>query len=180
MTPDVVWNDDTYANSSDKGATGGGHSIYFARPTYQDAVSGVVGATRSVPDISMSAGCYGAVDIYESFLGHGTSPGWHTECGTSEATPLLAGIVALADQEAKHALGLINPDLYAMSGVAHNGIVDVTQGTNAVSFHNAAHKLVIVPGFSATTGYDLASGLGTVDAALFVPALVKVAATLAK
>ena len=55
-------------------------------------------------------------------------------CGTSEATPLFAGIVALADQVAGHSLGLINPALYAMSAAQAPGLVDVTTGNNTVEF----------------------------------------------
>jgi subtilase family serine protease len=94
-------------------------------------------------------------------------------CGTSEATPLFAGIVALADQQAGHPLGLINPALYAMSASGAPGIVDVTSGNNTVSFkQNGLHT---VTGFQALPGYDLASGVGTVDAATFVPELAKAA-----
>jgi len=96
------------------------------------------------------------------------------DCGTSEATPLFAGIVALADQVAGHSLGLINPALYSMAANHDPGIVDVTQGNNTVSFFQNG-QLYKVWGYRATTGYDLASGLGTVNAALFVPELAAAA-----
>ena len=92
-------------------------------------------------------------------------------CGTSEASPLFAGIVALADQVAGHSLGLINPALYAMSAAHAPGLVDVTAGNNTVSFLQPT--LVTVKGYQAGPGYDLASGVGTVDAALFVPELAQ-------
>jgi subtilase family serine protease len=66
-------------------------------------VQSVVGASRGVPDISMSGACNGAVDMYQSFKGQ--AAGWYPTCGTSEATPLFAGIVALADQVAGHRSG---------------------------------------------------------------------------
>ena len=94
-------------------------------------------------------------------------------CGTSEATPLFAGIVALADQVAGHSLGLINPALYALSAAHAPGIVDVTTGNNSVEFLQPT--LVIVQGYHAGPGYDLASGVGTVNAALFVPELAQAA-----
>ena len=72
----------------------------------------VVGSHRGVPDISMSAACNGSVDTYGTFRG---APAWSPACGTSEATPLFAGIVALADQVAGHPLGLINPALYRLA-----------------------------------------------------------------
>jgi subtilase family serine protease len=176
-SPPTVWND-TYngpANQfifGDNGpnplAAGGGKSVLFGRPSYQNGVQSVVGRSRGVPDISMSAACNGAVDVYQSF--GGAQNGWAETCGTSEATPLFAGIVALADQVAHHPLGLINPALYQMSALHLPGLVDVTSGNNTVSFTQGGSKHV-VPGFSAGPGYDLASGLGTVNAADFVPEL---------
>ena len=94
-------------------ASGGGTSEFFARPSYQNGVKAVTGARRGVPDIAMSASCDGAVEVYSTFLGQ--RPGWSLICGTSEATPEFAAIVALADQVAGHPLGLINPALYALS-----------------------------------------------------------------
>jgi hypothetical protein len=52
------------------------------------------------------------------------------------------------------------------------GLADVTQGNNTVSFTQNG-KSYTVPGFSAQPGYDLASGVGTVNAALFVPGLAR-------
>ena len=176
---DRVWNDSTnYAlNNAFSGspgptatATGGGLSTVFARPSYQNSVAGLVGDHRGTPDISMSAACSGLVNTYQSFGGQ--PAGWYVDCGTSEATPLFAGIVALADQLAGHSLGLINPALYALSAARAPGLVDVTAGNNSVSFIQN-NTLVRVKGFQAGPGYDLASGVGTVDAGLFVPELVQ-------
>jgi subtilase family serine protease len=178
----VVWND-TYNVPTqqyifgNKGpnplAGGGGKSVIFSRPKYQKSVAGVTGAARGVPDISMSGACNGAVDMYQSFKGQ--PAGWYPTCGTSEATPLFAGVVALADQVAGHRLGLINPALYQMSAMGKAaGIVDVTKGNNTVSFPQGG-KVHTVTGFSARPGYDLASGVGTVNAALFVPELAHLA-----
>jgi subtilase family serine protease len=179
--PDQVWNDSTnYAlNNAFSGnpdpqadAAGGGKSAVFARPWYQDSVASVVGQQRGVPDIAMSGACSGMVDTYQSFAGQ--PAGWYVVCGTSEATPLFAGIVALADQVAGHSLGLINPALYAMSAAKAPGLVDVTSGYNGVSFIQN-NRLYTVPGYHAGPGYDLASGVGTVNAALFVPELAQAA-----
>ena len=154
-------------------AGGGGKSVVFSRPAYQDGVAGVVGGQRGMPDISMSGACNGAVDMYQSF--EGQPAGWYPTCGTSEATPLFAGVVALADQVAGHPLGLINPALYKMSAMGKAaGIVDVTRGNNTVSFSQGG-KEHTVTGFRARPGYDLASGVGTVNAAKFVPWLAELA-----
>jgi subtilase family serine protease len=113
----------------------------------------------------MSAACNGSVDTYGSF--GGALVGWSPACGTSEATPLFAGIVALADQVAGHPLGLINPALYRLAAEGAPGIVDVRSGSNTVSFSQGGHERT-VRGFTATQGYDMASGVGTVNAAYFV------------
>ncbi|MGD0875187.1 MAG: S53 family peptidase [Acidimicrobiales bacterium] len=182
-SPDVVWNETSGAgggsstaerSASNPLAGGGGKSIIFARPTYQNDVAAIVGQHRGVPDVSMSAACNGSVDSYQSFSGQ--APGWYPSCGTSVATPLFAGIIALADQEAGHPLGLINPALYALSASRAAGIVDITKGNNTVSFTQDG-KLEKVTGYPALRGYDLASGVGTIDAARFVPELVKYLAT---
>jgi len=181
ISPDTVWND-TYNTSAQQFiggnsgptplAAGGGKSIYFSRPAYQNLVRKAVGGSRGVPDISMSAACNGAVDVYQSFGGE--PAGWYPTCGTSEATPLFAGVVALADQVAHHPLGLINPALYLMAARHLPGLVDITSGDNTVSFTQNG-RLHIVPGFTAGPGYDLASGVGTVNAAEFVPELAALA-----
>jgi subtilase family serine protease len=173
-TAPTVWND-TYNQATNEFsdgnagpnplAGGGGKSILFARPWYQNGVQNVVGDQRGVPDISMSAACNGSVDTYGTF--GGAPAGWSPTCGTSEATPLFAGIVALADQVAGHSLGLINPALYKLSAEGAPGITDVVSGNNTVSFSQGGHEHT-VPGFTAVAGYDLASGVGTVNAAYFV------------
>ncbi|MGH3202929.1 MAG: S53 family peptidase [Streptosporangiaceae bacterium] len=177
----TVWNDtyNTKANEFADGNPGpsplagwGGLSIFFTRPAYQNSVRDVVGGSRGVPDISMSAACDGAVDTYASFAGAPT--GWSPECGTSEATPLFAGIVALADQVAGHSLGLINPALYQLAAAHKPGIVDVTSGNNMVSFTQDGREQTVT-GFTARPGYDLATGLGTVNAPYFVPELARLA-----
>lgn len=176
---DTVWND-TYSktanqlingnNGPNPLAGGGGESVVFSRPAYQNTVRGVVGSHRGVPDISMSAACSGAVNIYQSFAGQ--TAGWYALCGTSEATPLFAGIVALADQQAGHSLGLINPALYQLAAEHAPGIVSVTSGNNTVSFRQGGSTHTVA-GFSARAGYSLAAGLGTVDAAYLVPELAR-------
>ena len=180
-TAPSVWND-TYNKITNEFADGnsgpnplaggGGLSIYFPRPGYQNGVKNVVGNHRGVPDISMSASCNGSVDIYSSYGGE--APGWSPSCGTSEATPLFAGIVALADQVAGHSLGLINPALYQLAARGAPGIVQVTSGNNTVSFSQDGHQYTVT-GFAARHGYSLAAGVGTVNALYFVPELAALA-----
>jgi subtilase family serine protease len=185
----VVWNDTYNANLLEAFtgssvptpfATTGGVSEYFRLPSYQYGVAGTVARAtgarrgaplpRAVPDISMSGACNGAVDLYVSYPG--TTAGWTLVCGTSEASPEFSGIVALAAQVAHHSLGQINPRLYQLSAVRARGIVDVTSGNNTVTFTQGTPPVTTtVKGYSAGNGYDLASGVGTVNAEYFVPEL---------
>ena len=125
--------------------SGGGVSKAYARPSWQNSVKSLTGSKfRSFPDITME----------------GIS-------GTSESSPLFAGVLALAVQaNGGHRLGQINPALYGKLGpkAAKSGVVDVTSGDNSFG---------AVPGYTAAAGFDTVSGWGTLDASKFVPALVK-------
>ena len=154
LSPDVVWNDGY-------GAGGGGLSKVFNRPWFQDGVRNVVGYQRGTPDISMTAAVDGAAIYYSSFAPDPV--GFGLIGGTSEATPVFAGIVADAAQLRGHPLGNINPALYSLQhDPFHGGLVDVTSGNNSFAG---------VTGYPALPGYDLASGLGTINAPPFVVSL---------
>ena len=159
--PDRVWNDP----GSPPGAGGGGRSVMFGRPAFQDRAAGVVRRHRGVPDLSMSASCGHPVDVYQSFPG--AAAGWTVICGTSEATPLFAGVIALADQAAGHPIGPIDGYLYKLAARRDRGIVDIVRGANTVTFQQGG-RTVVVPGWRAVRGYDLSSGLGTINAHWFV------------
>jgi len=168
--PDNVWNDTALFNSP--AASGGGLSTVFPRPFYQGSVAGTVHNRRGIPDISMSAAVDGAALV---FLDKGAAQGpagFYLIGGTSESSPEFAGIVAIADQWAGHGLGLLNPALYRMEAAGKSGIVDVTAGNNTVTFPQGGSTHT-VRGFNAGPGYDLASGVGTINAAKFVPELVQ-------
>ena len=166
LAPDVVWNDGF-------GASGGGTSAIFPRPSYQIGVSRVVGHSRGVPDISMSAAVNGGAWVYMSFAGI-ESPGSATRlvhrrrdqrghadhvrdrrprrpAGRSPARP---------DQP-----GALPAGRASAARLPNTGIVSVTSGNN--SFGG-------VTGFNAAPGYNLATGWGTIDAAKFVPALARI------
>lgn len=167
ITPDVAWND--FA-----GATGGGLSAVFDRPGFQSVVKSVTGDQRGTPDISMSAACDGAVVYYRTFTPSRAASPFGLVCGTSEASPEFAGIVAMADQVAGHRLGNLHNALYELARrpAAVSGVVDVTSGNNNFGpFTNSDGTTHTVIGFDALPGYDLTTGWGTVDAAKFVLAL---------
>jgi hypothetical protein len=143
LGPDPVW------HGNGTLAEGAGFSSVFPRPSYQNGVAGITGSPmRSVPDITLDA-----------------------QDGTSESTPLMAGVLALATQVNQANVGPINPVLYRVLGPrgAQAGLADVVRGNNSVT--TADGNTVIVPGFTAAKGFDVASGWGAVNAARFVPAL---------
>jgi subtilase family serine protease len=185
--PDTVW-DDLSSTVGIPGpvytaaASGGGPSRVFSRPRFQDGVAGIVGDSRGTPDIALTHGPF----VYYATTDPSVA-GWGILGGTDPGTTVFGGIVALADQVAGHSLGDLNPALYAMAQSGQpDGIVPIFQGTNSYTFCIAADvqsnnacasssDLVTVPGFSANGSYNEATGWGTVDAALFVPALARFA-----
>ena len=161
----VAWNDTDNKHIGDgtnPTAGGGGLSVLFTRPSYQNGVANVVGGARGVPDVSMNAACSSPVFTYQSYPQAGTAAGWYPSCGTSEATPEFAGIVALADQVAGHALGVINPTLYKLSAEKAPGIVPVISGNNTVTFVQNG-RTTTIKGFNAQAGYSLVDGVGAVN-----------------
>lgn len=147
----------------DYGASGGGTSQVFARPSYQNGVKDVVGERRGTPDISMSAAVDGGAWVYSSY--DPREVGWNVYGGTSESSPLFSGVVALADQLAGRRLGDLHEALYALAAddSRYTGIVDVADGTD--------NSYDGVPGYTAVKGYDMATGVGTLDATRFAHAL---------
>ena len=165
---DTVWNQTAYYG--DAVAGGGGTSMYFSRPAYQNSVAGQVGARRGTPDVSMSASTDGGFITYLGWNSSEFPKGYWVIGGTSESSPLFSGIVAMADQAAGHRLGLLNPALYRLGTGA--ALPDIRKGNNTVSFVDPkTNKTVTVQGWNAVAGYDLASGLGTIDAAALVQSL---------
>lgn len=144
LGPDPVWRDPRATQF----AEGAGYSSVFPRPAFQNGVAGITGsAMRSVPDITMDA-----------------------QDGTSEAGPLFAGVLALAAQLNHGPVGPVNQAIYEVLGKLGplGGISDVVSGNNSYM----SGQTVVIPGFTAAKGFDVASGWGTIDASRFVPALV--------
>lgn len=163
--------------------SGGGYSGVFAKPDYQSTLpagSTPIGGMRGVPDVALQASPRTGSLVYvslppagQSGLRCGTVPcstGWYDIGGTSLSCPQWAGLVAIADQLAGGGLGLINPALYKLSADPTSygrDFYDVTVGNNQTD--------PTVPGYSATTGWDPITGLGTPNAANLVPDLVAAA-----
>jgi hypothetical protein len=179
-----VWNDGNYGGSG-----GGGTSALWSAPSWQESAIASVDPSvfaaafgtgsgfgdsydqpcpqatssdetvcRTVPDITAEADEYtGAPGIYDATYG-----GWVDFGGTSSSTPLwaamLADVQASAACQSSGPLGFISPKLYAVGANAHEDAAsfnDVTTGNND-QYAISGGEL-----FSATKGYDLASGLGS-------------------
>jgi subtilase family serine protease len=135
--------------------SGGGFSKFFSEPDYQHLLPASVQSQfkgqRGIPDVAANADPGTAMAIY--FNG-----AWEQIGGTSAATPTWAGIIAVADQMAGHPLGFLNPALYkiATSGKAAQDFRDITSGDNSFS-----QGSVSVQGYTAATGWDAITGIGT-------------------
>lgn len=128
-----AWN-----NGAGQGASGGGYSVHFPRPSWQ-AGSGAglqVQGGRGVPDVSGDADPATGYNV--TINGQDTVVG-----GTSAVAPLWAGLIALSNQMANRNAGFINPVLYANPAV----LTDITHGSNNL--------------YKATPGWDPVTGLGT-------------------
>jgi subtilase family serine protease len=174
-------------------ASGGGYSILFPRPSFQDTLpagSSYVGSSvgapgpnsnmRGIPDVAFDASALTGVLVYmsepattASSTGCGganpCSVGWYVVGGTSASSPQWAGLIAMADQIAGQDLGYINPALYQIASNPAKyaaDFYDETHGNNTTSS---------IPGYSASTGWDAVTGLGSPDAANLIPDLIAAA-----
>jgi subtilase family serine protease len=146
--------------------SGGGFSRFFPMPSYQKSLpasaQALLKGRRGVPDIAGDADPLTGLAFYEAGI-------WALTGGTSASTPLWAALMAIADQMAGKGLGFINPTLYqlAASNRYAADFHDIIQGDNSI--HTQA---VNVPGYTATTGWDPITGLGSPDAENLLPDLV--------
>ena len=163
-----MWNDIPVGIDA---AGGGGPSHVFPRPPFQFGIAHRSGFARATPDISLSAAVDGGVLVYLSF------PGLDLGATTSSAAPARPRRCSRASwpsptRSPATGSGWINPRLYGIGTNANKGIVDVTIGDNTFTLLDAdGNPLFTVPGYKAVRGYDMASGLGTVDALRFTHAL---------
>jgi kumamolisin len=153
ISSETVWNE----TAKNEGATGGGVSGIFALPTYQASagvpkqpVSGFVG--RGVPDVSGDAdpttGYQVRVDGKNEVVG-----------GTSAVAPLWAALIALLNQKLGTPVGFLNPKLYA---IGEKVFRDITTGNNDDGG---------LGNYSAKTGWDACTGLGSPDGTALLSAL---------
>jgi len=164
-------------------AGGGGFSVDFARPSFQDELppgsTPIPSTSRGVPDISYQASSRTGVLVYDSLFGddglicpdgNPCSPGWYVVGGTSSGSPQWAGLVAIADQIHGGRIGYLNPLLYELAldpAKYAADFYDPTQGTNQLDPN--------VEGYVASPGWDPVTGLGTPNAANLLPDLASMA-----
>ncbi len=171
----MVWNDSAYvaagSSSNNLYAGAGGVSTLYATPSWQTG-AGVPSVDpnttnqhhRYIPDVSLSAAGH---DPYVVVL----NGGMIGVSGTSASAPAFAGIMALVNQHLGTSVGNPATTLYSMNAQYPSAFHDVVGGNNAVpctvgSAHCTATSSSIgtMAGWSAGAGYDLATGLGSVNA----------------
>lgn len=183
--PEGAWNEPLDADGHPQSAaTGGGVSTYIAKPSWQVG-SGVPGnAGRYTPDVSFGASiregyftCMAAQN--GSCVVSNGSFSFLLFGGTSASAPSLAGVAALLNQATGTAQANLNPHLYALAANAGNGVFhDITVASSGVSGCALATPSLCnnsapgpsglsggLQGYLVGAGYDLATGLGSIDIA---------------
>jgi Pro-kumamolisin, activation domain/Putative binding domain, N-terminal len=155
--PEAVWNQSgAIAGGSELWAASSGVSTVYPKPAWQTGPGVPADGHRDVPDVALNASTHDGYLI-------AMNGQLYVVGGTSAPTPSLAGLMALTAQKAGTRLGNANPALYALAALQANAgaavFHDVTTGNNSVPGQT---------GFNASPGYDLATGLGSVDATLMV------------
>jgi uncharacterized protein (TIGR03437 family) len=162
--PEIAWNDSL--ERSELAATGGGASVLFAKPYWQAGPGVPKDGARDVPDVALAAS-----PDHDGYLVY-TEGALYVFGGTSCGTPVFAGMAALLNQylaaqgaAAQAGLGNINPNLYRLAETTTDVFHDVTAGSNIETCVQGSPNCVDGQvGYTAGTGYDLATGLGSVDA----------------
>jgi CSLREA domain-containing protein len=144
--------------------SGGGVSQIESEPSYQASVQST--GFRTIPDIAADADPNTGVPVYDPF-DTGTATPWTQYGGTSVASPLMAGMVAIADQGRGQPFSSDQflTALYSLHNSKPGDFHDIVNGNN---------------GNPAGPGYDLVTGLGSpngsllvLDLASFTPATLK-------
>lgn len=185
--PETVWNE---SNSTGLGAGGGGASAYFGKPAWQIGNGVPSDSSRDVPDIAFSAAATHDPYLFCSPVSESGASG-PTPCtngfrdssgnldpigGTSVAAPSMAGVFALLEQQlgggTANRIGNANPMIYGLANSTYynNAFHDVTTGNNDSACQQGSPNCPNGGsiGYNAGTGYDLATGWGSLDVYNFV------------
>ena len=172
---EIVWNEgppfgDFQNFFASTEATGGGFSVLFDEPPYQqNTIHG--GKQRAVPDVAYNAailhGVLTRLDI------PGLAPGMYRFGGTSAGAPQWAAITAIANQRAGGRLGFLNSALYQIGKVSRASLNDITDGTNSALEFDSSDNPVTVIGFDGNVGWDPTTGSGSPNVSRLVDDLIK-------
>jgi subtilase family serine protease len=176
--PETVWNE---SSSSSLGAGGGGVSAYFSKPAWQTGTGVPSDSSRDVPDVSFNAAAShdGYLFCSQGLCANGfrdSSGNLDVVGGTSVAAPTLAGVFALLEQQlgggTAGRVGNANPMIYGLANSTYynNVFHDITSGNNDSPCQQGTPNCPNGGniGYNATTGYDLATGWGSLDVYNFV------------
>ncbi len=161
ITGSGVWNESLWPSPYNKIGSGGGGGVstMVSRPSWQTG-TGVSGSFRTVPDVAMYADQNPGYVIYGVNKNDLATNKWFDDGGTSAATPLFASGTALLHQQAAQnnlTLDLGYIWIYRLANNAANyqsAFYDITVGNN---------NIFNVGCCNAGTGYDMASGWGSVN-----------------
>lgn len=181
--PEYAWNDSLF--DGQPSSSGGGKSTLYTKPSWQVAPGVPNDGGRDVPDISFSASA--DTDGYLACIQGNCANGFRaadnslqTVGGTSVGAPTFAGIVSLINQMTGARQGNVNSTLYRLATTNRTVFHDTVQGGNQVQCQSGSPNCpapdyygVSYIGFSATPGYDLATGLGSVDVSKLLQAWPK-------
>jgi len=189
--PEGGWNEPYYNSNYIVAASGGGVSAYVATPSWQTG-KGVPSARagRYTPDISFSSslhdGYFGCIAAEGDSCVADSSGYWYFTAwgGTSAAAPGMAGVAALAAQQAGRGIGNMNVQLYKLATstpaafhdttVASSGVTGCLVTTPSMCNNSAPASYSLTggqAGYLLTAGFDEVTGLGSLDIAKFVSAV---------
>jgi pseudomonalisin len=151
--PEIAWNE----SGTLPAATGGGPSSIYAKPAWQVSPGVPADGMRDIPDVSLTSARH---DGYLVCSQGSCTSSFYVVGGTSAASPSFAGLMALVVQQTGQRQGNANARLYQLAN-AQYGSGGVAVFHDTVSGNNSVPG---VTGYSCTAGYDLATGLGSVDA----------------
>ena len=183
--PEEGWNDTAFNLTQSGGtiaASGGGASIYFGKPTWQTGTGVPSDGKRDVPDLALSTSpdhdgyLFCSEDGPNSTIVATCTSGFRDASsdldvvgGTSAAAPTFSAILTLIEQYlSSPGLANINPNLYSLAASNPSAFHDTTTGNNIVPCTSGTTGCPATTpfqyGFTAGTGYDQVTGLGSVDA----------------
>ncbi len=193
--PEGAWNEPTTTNANGAtvyqiAGTGSGPSAYIAKPSFQTGTGVPADGARDIPDVSFTAAGHDGYFACLASSGSGfdcSKGGGVIYSGTSASAPSMAAIAAILDQRLGKAQGNINPLLYQLAASNPAAFHDATPASSGVtctvstasicnnSVPTASSLSGGLAGYPLQVGYDLVTGLGSLDVTNFINASVTAA-----